>query len=190
MDISLLLSKSLEPPSGKSNTSLETSYGGGIEHQPVISHAAPAPSSSPAVSGYPTPFVQIPAPRQPLLPPQRSQSSPQPCQLESYQHPASQVSSITHKGTASVKPLPGDSSAKKGEKCTPEEDALNVKLRRTGMKWEDISKRLPGRSATSCRLRYQNYSENRPDWDEEEKTKLARLYDRYVLFQSWFDTNP
>lgn len=52
------------------------------------------------------------------------------------------------------------------------------------MKWDDISKRLPGRSAISCRLRYQNYSERRPDWDEEKKNKLARLYVRYVLFDT------
>jgi hypothetical protein len=27
-------------------------------------------------------------------------------------------------------------------------------------------------------LRYQNYSEKRPQWDEEKKNKLARLYNR------------
>lgn len=68
---------------------------------------------------------------------------------------------------------------KKG-KWTPEEDQLAIELRRTGMKWDDIAKRLPGRSAISCRLRYQNYSEKRQDWDEEKKNKLARLYNRYV----------
>jgi hypothetical protein len=66
---------------------------------------------------------------------------------------------------------------KKG-KWTPEEDQLAIELRRTGMKWDDIAKRLPGRSAISCRLRYQNYSEKRQDWDEEKKNKLARLYNR------------
>ena len=39
------------------------------------------------------------------------------------------------------------------------------------MKWEDISKRLPGRSAISCRLHYQNYLERRSEWDEERKNK-------------------
>ena len=48
------------------------------------------------------------------------------------------------------------------------------------MKWEDISKRLPGRSAISCRLHYQNYLERRSEWDEEKKNRLARLYERYV----------
>lgn len=71
---------------------------------------------------------------------------------------------------------------KKG-KWTPEEDALAIELRRTGMKWDDIAKRLPGRSAISCRLRYQNYSEKRQDWDEEKKNKLARLYNRYATHQ-------
>ena len=49
------------------------------------------------------------------------------------------------------------------------------------MKWEDISKNLPGRSAISCRLHYQNYLERRSEWDEERKNKLARLYERSVL---------
>ena len=60
----------------------------------------------------------------------------------------------------------------------PEEDALIIDLRGGGMKWEDISKRLPGRSAISCRLHYQNYLERRSEWDEERKNKLARLYER------------
>lgn len=50
------------------------------------------------------------------------------------------------------------------------------------MKWEDISRNLPGRSAISCRLHYQNYLERKCEWDEEKKNKLARLYDRYVRF--------
>lgn len=50
------------------------------------------------------------------------------------------------------------------------------------MKWDDIAKRLPGRSSISCRLRYQNYLEKRAVWDEEKKNKLARLYARYVPF--------
>lgn len=41
------------------------------------------------------------------------------------------------------------------------------------MKWEDISKHLPGRSAISCRLHYQNYLERRSEWDEDRKNKLA-----------------
>jgi hypothetical protein len=49
------------------------------------------------------------------------------------------------------------------------------------MKWEDISKKLRGRSAISCRLHYQNYLERRSEWDEEKRNRLARVYDRYVF---------
>jgi hypothetical protein len=73
----------------------------------------------------------------------------------------------------------GDQPAKKQSKWSPEEDALIIELRGSGMKWEDISKRLPGRSAISCRLHYQNYLERRSEWDEDRKNKLARLYERY-----------
>ncbi|KAF4997350.1 hypothetical protein FGRMN_3935 [Fusarium graminum] len=68
---------------------------------------------------------------------------------------------------------------KKQSKWSPEEDTLIIELRGKGMKWEDISKRLPGRSAISCRLHYQNYLERRSEWDEERKNKLARLYERF-----------
>jgi hypothetical protein len=73
-----------------------------------------------------------------------------------------------------------ESPAKKQSKWSPEEDALIIELRGSGMKWEDISKRLPGRSAISCRLHYQNYLERRSEWDEDKKNKLARLYERCV----------
>ncbi|KAI9716546.1 MAG: hypothetical protein M1812_005277 [Candelaria pacifica] len=73
---------------------------------------------------------------------------------------------------------PSESPAKKSSKWSPEEDALIIDLRGGGMKWEDISQRLPGRSSLSCRLHYQNYLERRSEWDEERKNKLARLYER------------
>jgi hypothetical protein len=81
-----------------------------------------------------------------------------------------------------------DSPAKKQSKWTPEEDNLTIELRGQGMKWDDIAKRLPGRSSISCRLRYQNYLEKRAVWDEEKKNKLARLYARYVVRAppAWF----
>jgi hypothetical protein len=69
-------------------------------------------------------------------------------------------------------------SIKRQAKWSPEEDTLIIELRGKGMKWEDISKRLPGRSAISCRLHYQNYLERRSEWDEDKKDKLARLYER------------
>jgi hypothetical protein len=89
------------------------------------------------------------------------------------------VGSIPQKrGATHLGPPPSAAPPKKMGKWTPEEDAIAIELRRKGMKWDDISKQLPGRSPISCRLRYQNYSEKRPDWDEEKKDKLARLYNR------------
>lgn len=83
------------------------------------------------------------------------------------------------KRAASQTLLTEESPAKKQSKWTPEEDNLTIELRGQGMKWDDIAKRLPGRSSISCRLRYQNYLEKRAIWDEEKKNKLARLYARF-----------
>lgn len=74
--------------------------------------------------------------------------------------------------------LPVESPVKKQSKWTVLEDALIIGLRGKGMKWEDISKRLPGRGAISCRLHYHNYLEQTDDWDEERKNNLVRLYER------------
>ncbi|QSS62358.1 hypothetical protein I7I51_04536 [Histoplasma capsulatum] len=52
-------------------------------------------------------------------------------------------------------------SDKKRPKWSSEEDVLIIELRQRGMAWGDISKELPGRSALSCRLHYQNYLERR-----------------------------
>jgi hypothetical protein len=82
-------------------------------------------------------------------------------------------------GKRSMPSHPSESPAKKQSKWSQEEDAIIIDLRGSGMKWEDISKRLPGRSAISCRLHYQNYLERRSEWDDERKNKLARLYERY-----------
>ncbi|TAQ85146.1 hypothetical protein B7494_g6536 [Chlorociboria aeruginascens] len=82
-------------------------------------------------------------------------------------------------GKRRMPPHPAESPAKKQSKWSAEEDSLIIELRGSGMKWEDISKRLPGRSAISCRLHYQNYLERRSEWDEERKNKLARLYERF-----------
>ncbi|KKZ63504.1 hypothetical protein EMCG_02191 [[Emmonsia] crescens] len=51
-------------------------------------------------------------------------------------------------------------------------DAQIIELRGSGMRWEDISKKIPGRSALSCRLHYQNYLERRSEWSEDRKTKF------------------
>ncbi|KAK2880104.1 hypothetical protein FQN49_000582 [Arthroderma sp. PD_2] len=82
--------------------------------------------------------------------------------------------------TKRVKNSPtGKDRIKKQSKWSADEDALITILRGKGMKWEDISKRLPNRSPISCRLHYQNYLERRSEWDEDKKNKLARLYERF-----------
>jgi hypothetical protein len=91
------------------------------------------------------------------------------------------TSSIPAKRLSSSQSHPSESPAKKQSKWSPDEDAKIIELRGNGMKWEDISKQLPGRSAISCRLHYQNYLERRSEWDEDRKNKLARLYERCVL---------
>ncbi|KAH7465107.1 hypothetical protein FOMA001_g16970 [Fusarium oxysporum f. sp. matthiolae] len=67
---------------------------------------------------------------------------------------------------------------KKHGKWSPEEDALIIKLRRSNMIWDDISKRLPGRSTFSCRQHYKKHLEGQSEWDEELKNNFARLYER------------
>ncbi|KAI1471587.1 uncharacterized protein F4812DRAFT_184702 [Daldinia caldariorum] len=78
-----------------------------------------------------------------------------------------------------MSPHTSESPARRQSKWSSEEDAQIIELRGSGLKWDDISKKLPGRSAISCRLHYQNYLEKRSEWDEERKNKLARLYDRF-----------
>ncbi|OJD09460.1 hypothetical protein ACJ73_10297 [Blastomyces percursus] len=66
-------------------------------------------------------------------------------------------------------------SDKKRPKWSSKEDALIIELRQRGMAWGDISKELPGRSALSCRLHYQNYLERRSEWSEDRKTRASRF---------------
>ncbi|OJD10480.1 hypothetical protein ACJ73_09778, partial [Blastomyces percursus] len=78
---------------------------------------------------------------------------------------------------------------KKRPKWSSEEDAQIIKLRRSRITWVDISKKIPGRSAASCRLRYKivliphlwflykTYLERRSEWSEDRKTNLAGLYE-------------
>lgn len=129
------------------------------ETPPVTTSAFPPPRSGPTVSApvtaavTPAPVAALPAATKPpvSIPAKRLQA-----------------------------PHAAESPAKKQSKWSPEEDALIIELRGSGMKWEDISRQLPGRSAISCRLHYQNYLERRSEWDEDKKNKLARLYERYT----------
>ena len=68
--------------------------------------------------------------------------------------------------------------AKKQSKWSEQEDRLIIALRGEGKKWDEVAQHLPGRTAISCRLHYQNFLERRAYWDEEKKNRLARLYER------------
>ena len=139
------------PPSHRTSNSSTISTSTGSVFQPISSQNPQYSSQAPPQTntGSAQPSINI----------------PQPASISSKRPPPSQ-------------PHPSASPAKKQSKWTPSEDALIIDLRGSGMKWEDISKRLPGRSAISCRLHYQNYLERRSEWDEEKKNRLARLYER------------
>ena len=110
----------------------------------------------------------------------RSESAPSSVATSVAPLPPQPRSAVPAKRLSSAQDHPLQSPAKKQSKWSPEEDSKIIQLRQDGMKWEDISKHLPGRSAISCRLHYQNYLERRSEWDEDRKNKLARLYERYV----------
>ena len=153
-----------------SNLSTAASQPGTISTPPQIyaqpSHNLLPPHSNPPSSyGSSQPSPRIPQQQVPPPPP-----PPPPAQAQ-----------LSAKRPPPTQPHPLASPAKKQSKWTPEEDAQIIELRGSGMKWEDISKHLPGRSAISCRLHYQNYLERRSEWDEERKNRLARLYERYVF---------
>jgi len=153
-------------------------------YQPAQSYVPPAPQYYSA----PPPSHQVQAYHAQNLPPLSATLGPAPPSLVGPSLPGpskpSQTSSIAP--SIPLKRSADDSSVRDvmppekrhHGKWTPEEDNIAIELRRQGMKWEDIAKHIPGRSAISCRLRYQNYSEKRPDWNEEKKNKLARLYNR------------
>jgi len=100
-----------------------------------------------------------------------------------YNQPGRPLHTLSEVGEESPQNIPTERTdsppASTPTKWTIAEDASIVKLRRDGRKWRDAAEELPGRSATSCRLRYQNYLERRPQWDEKKQDKLALLYDRY-----------
>ena len=188
LDISLLLKPSPSPPPPspaptQDHPSRSTSVPAHSHQRPlqIVSHRTSNSSDlstpsryveSTSASSQPYPQSQRPT-LPPILVPASSYISPQ---LSSQP----QIPSSSAKRSLPAGSHPAASPAKKQSKWTPEEDALIIELRGSGMKWEDISKRLPGRSAISCRLHYQNYLERRSEWDEEKKNRLARLYERYV----------
>lgn len=183
LDISLLLKPTSSPPASDTSSVPPTS-----DASPVAASTLPAhPNTRSPISRS----TSVPATTSTHSPPSTYQRYPQvPLPSPYAEHfgrpsppralaPTQQPYPPAQKRPPPTTPHPSASPAKKQSKWTPEEDALIIDLRGSGMKWEDISKRLPGRSAISCRLHYQNYLERRSEWDEERKNRLARLYERY-----------
>lgn len=126
----------------------------------------------PSMSALPLPAPSLPPMEQPARAAHHALS------LSSLPDPTTYAYPHPPKRPAPSEPHPSASPAKRQSKWTAEEDALVIELRGAGMKWEDISKRIPGRTPLSCRLHYQNYIERRSQWDEDRKNRLARLYER------------
>lgn len=172
LDISHLLQSSPSPPAPGTNQapsfSRSTSVSSTRPLYPLVS--SPSASTTSQVSTATASAVSGGAQE----PPARS--------APPAQAPASAPLGSSSKRPPPLAPHPLATPAKKQSKWSQQENELIINLRGTGMKWEDISRNLPGRSAISCRLHYQNYLERKCEWDEEKKNKLARLYDRYVHF--------
>lgn len=83
---------------------------------------------------------------------------------------------------------PYQSESTKKSRWSAEEDECVINLRGSGMKWDDISKRM-GRSRDSCRMHYQNYLERRSERNEDRKTLLAILYEKYVIDPAYLNTD-
>lgn len=79
---------------------------------------------------------------------------------------------------------PSESPVKWRSKWSLQEEETVIRLKEEEYwKWEDIGKELPGRTATSCRLHYQQYNFKK-NLDEARKNELARLYER-LKYQIW-----
>ena len=161
VDISLLLDSHDEEEKKKATTPATTMTATTVSAASVSSRESAAPESlAMQSSSYQLPNIQE-------EPPDNAATATSP--------------SVTGKRPATEAPA-GQPGSKRQSKWSAEEDALIIELRGQGMKWDHISKRLPGRSPISCRLHYQNYLERRSEWDEDKKNKLARLYERYVVW--------
>ncbi|KAG5990282.1 hypothetical protein E4U52_004741 [Claviceps spartinae] len=58
-----------------------------------------------------------------------------------------------------------------------EEDILFA-YRDAKMSWEQISSHLPGRTARSCEAHYFQQTRSGPEWPQERKNQLCKLYER------------
>lgn len=144
----------------------EGSYHGNFN---ISLHPYPPPHQAPLEPLYPQPYHQ---PTTYVRTPSQSPQLP---------NPAAVTRSPGEPSGSAETGLPPEPSRKQS-KWTPAEDKIIVRLRGQGMKWGEISKQLPGRSDISCRLHYQNYIEKKTQWDEPQKDKLARVYERYHPF--------
>lgn len=75
---------------------------------------------------------------------------------------------LTHQNMSSMgrtgrAPLHQHRTFRKQSKWSAYEDSRIISLRMSGMDWPEIARHLPGRSAISCRLRYQNKLEKHAD---------------------------
>lgn len=172
LDISSLLksrSPSLPPRTSQPPLARSVSVPTSNPYHPLVSSPSTSTASQISTATAP-PHALAPAPRQ------------QPLQLPRPSGPTLAVPSLASSSSKRGPPTashPAASPAKKhNSKWSSGEDELIISLRGDGMKWDDISERLPGRTPIACRLHYQNYLERRVPWDEEKKDKLARLYDR------------
>ncbi|KAG5956071.1 hypothetical protein E4U56_006779 [Claviceps arundinis] len=59
-----------------------------------------------------------------------------------------------------------------------EEDILFA-YRNAKMSWEQISGHLPGRTAISCETHYFQQNRSGPEWPQERKNQLCKLYERH-----------
>ncbi|KAF6219777.1 hypothetical protein HO133_003602 [Letharia lupina] len=183
LDIRDLIEESPSPrsrttqPSAFSRSSSFTSPHTQYSHRPSSS-ASCSLSHYSAGTAPPNPFGRQPAHGSQQLPPQPPPPLSNTAQAVFQQNPGLNPAAASAKRPPPSGSHSSDSSRKNRGKWTPAEDAKIIVLRGRGMKWDDISVEIPGRSAISCRLHYQNYLEKRADWDEEQRNKLARVYDR------------
>ena len=174
LDISSLLGKSSpSPPPRSSPPPLHRSISVPVSNTHV--QLVNSPSASPA-SHVSTATA----------PPSTLHNVPQQAQFATPRPPGPTIPTTTQAQsiTSSKRPLPAAThpsasrAKKQNSKWTFDEDELVIQLRGKNMKWDDVSKRLPGRTAIACRLHFQNYVERKTEWNEEMKDRLARLYDR------------
>ena len=171
------------PTSSRAQPIPPPSHGQSIRHP-----GGPPPSGAPGPTIYPAypppgpplqpaPGYAMPQGRPELMNYYSPRNAPGPPPPTSYVEPP-HVTPL--KRPPSQDPHPYEPAPKKQSKWTDEEDDQLITLRGEGMKWEEIAKHVPGRSAIACRLHYQNFLERRAAWDEEKKNKLAQLYNRSV----------